>query len=271
MKKRTTIAIAVILLLSLLTTSCSLLSGYNDYSSYTSAFKKTFDTDSMELGTTVKASLDGGTSMTSTGTFKLKGMKSSAPQFINVMTINGQTVTQFCDGQTVYTDDGTEGGKNKMSIGTSNDPQPQAQKQNAEFSYDSYISEFSSMIDAGKIKEMNTIEPIAEKYVDKITTKDVDGGKQYDVVLLPAIIDELKDKFLNEGSSNQNSPTVDFDTITYTAIVKDGYIAQITFNFNLGITAPGDTAAQKATVELTIKPVNPGTAVSFDLPSTDGF
>jgi len=92
------------------------------------------------------------------------------------------------------------------------------------------------------------------------------------VVLLPAIIDELKSKFLNDsGSSNPNSPTVEFDSITYSAKVKDGFVTQIEFNFKLSITAPGDTEAKKATVALTIKPVNPGKEVSFDLPSTEGF
>ncbi|MCL2814090.1 MAG: hypothetical protein FWD23_05770 [Oscillospiraceae bacterium] len=268
MGKKIIIGILALILVGMNTVGCSLFSAYNDYSTYSSAFKKTFDTDSMELTTGVKASLDGGTEISSTGTFKLKGMKGT-PQFINIMTISGQTVTQFCDGEFVYTDDGAS--KNKMKLGQSSEPQPQQQKQNAEFSYDSYISEFSSLIDAGKIKEMSSLEPIAEKYVDKITATDANGGKQFDVVMLPAIVDELKSKFLNESSTNQNSPTVDVDAITYSATVKDGYVVQIVFNFKLSITAPGDDAAKKATVDLTLKPVNPGQEVSFDLPSTDGF
>ena len=264
------IVISIILIISLGTfiTGCSFFSAYSDYSAYSSAFKKTFDIDSMELSTGVKASLDGGSEISSTGTFKLKGMKST-PQFINTMTIDGKTVTQFCDGENVYTDDGTN--KNKMKLGESSEPQPRQEKQNSEFSYDSYISEFSSLIDAGKIKEMSSLEPIAEKYVDKITASDKNGGKQFDVVMLPAIVDELKSKFLNDNSTNPNSPTVEIDEITYSATVKDGYVSQIVFNFKMSITAPSDTEAKKATVELTLKPVNPGQEVSFDLPSTDGF
>ena len=263
------IAIIAIILITVNTAACALFGAYNDYSTYSSAFNKTFKTDSMELTTIVKASFDDGSAnISSTGNFKLKGMNST-PQFINAMTIGGQEVTQFCDGEYVYTDDGAS--KNKMKLGASAEPQPQQQKQDAAFSYESYISEFSSLIDAGKIKEMNSLEPVAEKYVDKITSKDADGGKQFDVVLLPAIVDELKSKFLNDGATTPNSPTVEVNTITYSVTIKDGYVAQIAFNFELSITAPGDDAAKKATVELTLKPVNPGQSVSFDLPNTDGF
>ena len=273
MKKKlikATTGISAILLICVITAGCALFSAYNDYSSYSSAFKKTFGNDSMEVNTSVKASLDGGADVSSTGNFKLKGMNST-PQFINSMIISGQTITQFCDGEYVYTDDGAN--KNKMKLGESADPQPQQQKQNAEFSYDSYISEFSSLIDAGKIKEMSSLEPVAEKYVDKITSKDTSDGKQFDVVLLPAIVDELKSKFLNDSasSSNQNSPTVEVDSIKYSATVKDGYVSQIVFNFELSITAPSDDTAKKATVDLTIQPVNAGQPVTFELPDADGF
>ena len=290
-----------------------------DYSLYSNAFKKTFDVDSMELSTSVKASIDGGATVTSTGTFKLKGTKAT-PQFINTMTMDGKNITQFCDGEYMYTDDGTN--KNKIKLGASPDQQtpqpqdsqpgsqpqdsqpgsqpqdsqpgsqpqdsqpgsqpqdsqpgsqpqdPQSQQQNEEPSLDSYIEGFSGLIDAGKIKEMNSLEPIAEKYIESITAKDIDNGKQFDVVLLPEIVKELKSKLISENSNVENSPTVEVNTIKYSATIKDGYVSQIVFYFDLNVTASNDTVAKKVTVELTLKPVNPGQAVTFDLPSTAGF
>ena len=114
MSKKITIGIILLILFGMVATGCGLIGGFQDYQNYSSAFKKTFGGDSMELNTSVKASLDGGSDVTSTGTFKLKGMPSS-PQFVNTMTIGGQTVTQFCDGEFVYTDDGAT--KNKMKLG----------------------------------------------------------------------------------------------------------------------------------------------------------
>ena len=247
-----------------------------DYVLYSNAFKKTFGVDSMEYSTSVKATLDS-TTMNATGNFKLKGMKSSSPQFINTMTISGETITQFCDGEYIYTEDG--GSKNKMKIGGGADPTPeptpqQQGKENEEFSYEAYISEFASLIDATKLKDIGSIEPIDEKYIEKINTSDKDGGKQFDVELNPSIIDWLSDKILSEGSSTSNSPnspTVVIDAIKYSALVKDGYVSQIAFSLDISVTAAGDTEAQKAVVDLTIKPVNPGKEVSFDLPSTEGF
>jgi len=261
----------IVLLFGIFAAGC----GATAYITYSNAFKQTFDVDSMELKTTVKASLDGGTSITSTGTFKLKDMKSAnAPQFLNIMEIDGKTITQFCDGNNVYTDDGQS--KNKMALGNDskpadNMPQEHEQKNNSAFTYEAYISEFSSMIDAGKIKEMSSIEPIAEKYVVEIKTSSVSGGKQYDVELLPAFLTEIKSSFLNESADSANSPEVEADSIAYSAIIKNGFVDEITFTFGLSIKAPGDDEAKKADVILTLKPVNPGQEVSFDLPSTDGF
>jgi len=277
MSKKLTVSIIFLILFGMFITGCGLIGGVKDYKTYSDAFKKTFGVDSMELNTSVKASFDGESEISSTGTFKFKGMKST-PQFINTMIIGGSTVTQFCDGETVYTDDGTPNGKNKTPLGgggtpENKQPQEQQQKQESAFSYDSYLSEFSSLIDAGKIKEMGSLEPVGEEFVVSIETKDVSGGKQFDVVLLPSIVSKLKSKFLNDnGSSNANSPTVVVDdNIIYSVIIKDGYVTQITFNFKLSVTAPGSDEAKKATVDLTLTPVNPGQAVSFDLPSTEGF
>jgi len=267
MSKKIVIGALFLILFGVFAAGC----GSVDYMTYSDAFKKTFG-DSLELNTSVKASLDGGSTITSTGTFKLKGMESGNPQFINTMVIDGKTVTQFCDGEFVYTDDGAS--KNKMKIGGGGDEKggpPNPQKDSSEFSYDSYLTEFSSLIDAAKIKEMGSLEPIAEKYVDKISSTDLGGGKQFDVVLLPAIVDELKSKFLDDRATTQNSPTINVEAIKYSATIKDGYVQEIVFNFEMNITAPGDSTAKEATVDLTIKPVNPGQAVEFDLPGTEGF
>jgi len=265
MNKKVILTICAVVIIAIIIVAAYLLYSAGDYSLYSNAFKKTFNVDSMELNTSVQASIDG-SNISSTGNFKLKGMNST-PQFINTMTIGGQTITQFSDGEKVYTDDGTN--KNKMQMGEN--PQPRQEKENTGFSYDAYISEFSNLIDASKIKELNSLEPVAEKYVDKISKKDTDAGKQFDITLLPQAVDELVSKFLSENLSSQNSPTVSVNSITYSATVSDGYVAKIVFKLDLNVTAPGETEAKKAIIDFTITPVNPGKAVSFDLPSTDSF
>ena len=240
----------------------------SDYSLYSNAFKKTFDVNSMELDTSVKATVDDGMNISSTGNFKVTDMNANT-QFINSMNINGQSVVQFSDGSYIYTDDGSS--KNKTRMG--GDPEPKQQEKDSDsFSFDAYISEFSGLLDASKIKELNAFEPIAEKYVDNIETVSVSGGKKFIVTLLPQAVDELVNTFINENLSNKNmSPTIDINSMTYTATVVSDYVSEIAFNIDMNVTAPGENTAKRASVDFVIKPVNPGQQVSFSLPSTDGF
>jgi hypothetical protein len=239
----------------------------SDYNVYTSAFKKTFNTSSMEFNTSVKATVDSST-VNSTGNFKLKGMNST-PQFINTMTISGNTVTQFSDGSYIYTDDGAS--KNKIQMGAT--PQVRNEKDGAAFTYDDYISEFSSLIDASKIKSIGSMEPIEEKYVEKITTSRSGNNRRFEVTLLPAAVDEYVSAFVSENLTNQSmAPDVTAKKVVYTATTDgSGYLTEVSIKLTLDVIAPNDTVTKEVTVDFAIKPVNPGKSVSFNLPSTDGF
>ncbi|MCL2034049.1 MAG: hypothetical protein FWG94_04870 [Oscillospiraceae bacterium] len=263
--KKAIISVCIVLLLVAAAAAVYFIYSSSGYSAYSGAFKKTFNTDSMELNTSVKAVVDGAT-VSSTGNFKLKGMNTT-PQFLNVMTVGGQTVTQFSDGVYIYTDDGQS--KNKMEMGAT--PDPHREKENAQFSMDSYLSEFSSLLDASKIKELNSLEPVAERYVEKISVSNVSGGKRFEVTLLPAAIDELVGTFISEKLSNELSPEVAWKSVVYTATVSNGYVSEIAFKLNLDVTPPNETVLRDVTVDFIISPVNPGRPVAFDLPDTSGF
>lgn len=268
MNKKTIITICVAVLVIAAGVAAFLVYSNSDYSVYSSAFKKTFGLDSMELDTSVTAKVDG-TTTTSTGNFTLTG-KSSTPNFVNVMTIGGQTITQFCDGKYIYTDDGRT--KSKVQMGASQQPQQRQEKDGGSFTYEAYVSEFSSLLDANKIKELNSLEPVAEKYVDKITSTNSGSVRQLEVTLLPAAVDELVAKFLSENLSNQSmSPTVAAKKVVYTVMVSNGYITEIAFNLLLDVTAPNEASAKEVIVDFTLTPVNPGQAVNLTLPSTGGF
>ena len=268
MSKKVIIIIIVAVVVIAAAIGAYLIFSGSDYSKYSKAFDNTFDTDSMEFDTKVIAELDDGTRITSTGNFRIKGMDTN-PQFINTMNIDGQTVTQFSDGDFIYTDDGMN--RNKMSIG--GDPTPkQDERESADYSIDAYISEFSGLIDASKIRQISALEAVAERYVDKIESESVSGGTKFIVTLLPQAVDELVENFLSENLSNQSmSPTVDIFAVTYSATVVSDYVTEIAFSIDMDVTAPNSNTVERVTVDLYINPVNPGRSVSFDLPSTDGF
>ena len=267
-KKAIIIAIVAIVVIAAAVGVYLIFSG-SDYSLYSKAFDKTFKADSLELDTTVNAVVDGGSNIAATGNFKLKDMNSESPQFINTMTFDDQTITQFSDGRYIYTDDGRN--KNKISLG--DEPTPMQNKEsNAGFSIDAYISEFSGMLDASMIKKLNALEAVDEKLVDKIESSSVSGGKKFIVTLLPQAVDEMMDTFLNDNLSDKSmSPTINLNSIVYTATVVSDYISEIAFSLDMNVTAPGEQTASRVTVDLSFKPVNAGQQISFSLPSTDGF
>jgi len=270
MKNKKVLPIIIVIVVVLAAVAAYLIYANSGYSVYKNAFSKTFGGDSMDLNTSVNATLDG-SSISSTGSFKVKGFKTDPDnaQFLNTMNIDGKEIVQFSDGQYIYTDDGNS--KNKISMSGA-DPTPRQEKENTEFSFDAYISEFSSLLDAGKIKELQSLEAVDEKYVSKITTSDVSGGKKYVVELLPELITKLTDTFLEENISTQSlKPTVDMKKVIYSVVIKNGYVSEIAFNLELDVTAPGESTAKAAVVEFSIKPQNPGQEVDFSLPSTDGF
>jgi len=268
MNKKVLIIIIVAVVVIAAAIGVYLIFSGGDYSVYTKAFKNTFDVNSMELNTSVKASVDGGSSITSTGSFMVKDINGNT-QFVNDMNMDGRNILQFSDGEFIYTDDGQN--KNKVRLG--GDPEPkQQERQGEDFSFDAYISEFSSLLDASKIKELNAFEPVAEKFVDKIESSSVNGGKKFIVTLLPAAVDELVDTFLSENLSDKNmSPTIVINSIVYSATVVSNYISEISFKIDMDITAPGESTVKRATVDFVINPVNPGQQVRFDLPDTDEY
>jgi len=235
----------------------------SSYFVYMNAFMNTFDVNSIALNTSVVASLDGGSSITSTGTLMMQNMDANM-QFINDMYIDGLNVLQVCDGEYVYTI--SSQGFNKIRLGSEPEPKEQ-ENQNEDFSFDAYISEFSGLLEASKIVELNSFGPVAEKYIDNIETVYVSGGKKLIITLLDEAVDELIGIILSENLSGRDvRPDIEINSITYSVTVITDLIFEINFNIDMDITAPGDLTTRRATVDFMIEPSDPGQPVSFMLP-----
>lgn len=236
------------------------------YTSYARAFDKTTRVGSLEFDTTVTATMDGQTT-TATGNMKLRDFAGSSVNFINTMEIGGQTVTQFCDGENIYQNDG--GAQTAFAVG--DQPQPQGK---GEFSMDAFLQEFTGLLDASKLKDLQ----IADKLDQNIIQSIEKTGDSYIVTLAPQLVDELANSLINasmqEGADN---PTVTVNSFGYVAHQNGGYIDGITYDADLDVDIPaslsgeagGVTKNVRLTVALDI--VNPGTAVEFTLPAADGY
>jgi len=270
MNKKIIIGIIAAVVVIALAVGAYLIFSSNNYSLYTKAFKNTFDVDSMNLKTNVKAVMTADNSgIEATGSFKISGMQTPPTKFVNTMKIMEMTITQFSDGVYLYTDDGTN--KNKIKLGDQPDSKEE-EREYQDFSFEAYVGEFTSLLDVSKIKQLNALEPVAEKYVDKIETQSVTGGKKFTVTLLPQAIDELIATFLSENLTNKSlSPKVKVNSISYLVTISNNYISEILFRINMDVTAPNENTAKNIRVDFTITPVNPGSAVKVELPSTAGF
>ncbi len=239
----------------------------NPYTSYARAFDKTTSVGSLEFNTAMTATM-GGETTTATGNMKLRDFSGPNVNFLNTMDIGDQTITQFCDGENIYQDNGGE----QTAFAVGDQPQP-AEK--GEFSMEAFLQEFSGLLDASKLKDLQ----IADKLDSNIIQNIEKSGSNYNVTLAPQLVDELAASLINssmeEGADN---PTVSVNSFSYVAHEDaNGYIDTITYKADMDVTIPASLSGEDRDItenvelDVALQVVNPGKPVNFDLPDTDGY
>ncbi|MDR1532982.1 MAG: hypothetical protein LBS62_12535 [Clostridiales bacterium] len=267
MKSKIIIAAAVILVIVAAAVVYFTTSAYNGYSG---AFDKSAKVNGTEYQTTVKVTVDGQVT-TATGNFKIRDITSKV-NFLNVMDINGTRVTQFTDGEYIYTDDGQA--RTKFKIG---EKVQQTQKEPGAFDLENYIQEFSGLLDASKIKDLKIAEKLDQRIIEKITKRSVAGGTEYDVTLAAQLVNDIFKSIVNSEAQGGVNPECELKSFAYTAAVNGAnYIGGITYKADMDVTFPtaltgGGDETKSIQLELNLAVVNPGTPASFTLPDTSGF
>jgi hypothetical protein len=269
MKKALPVILTVIVLLG--AGAAYFIYSSSAYTGYSEAFNKTSKITSTEYDTAVKATVDG-QATTATGNMKIRDITTNV-NFINEMDIGGQRVTQFCDGEYIYMD--ADGQKTKFKIGE----KPESnQRERGEFSMDSYIQEFSMLLDASKIKDLKIAEKLSRNIVQKITKESVSAGTEYKVTLAPGLVDDIFQSALDDQLGEASAPQCTLQSFNYTATAnQDKYIDSITYYMDMDVVFPaaltGEAADSEKRVELevTLEYVNPGQPADFTLPGADGY
>ncbi|MDR1061044.1 MAG: hypothetical protein LBL83_07520 [Clostridiales bacterium] len=242
------------------------------YSGYSGAFDKTARVNGTEYATEVKMTVDGQTTE-ATGSFKIRDIATKV-NFVNVMSIGGAQVTQFTDGDYIYVDDGQA--KSKFKIG---EKTQQAQKAPGEFSMDSYIQEFSGLLDASRIKDLKIAEKLDQRIIEKITKKSLaGGGAEYSVTLAAQLVDDIFASVVgSESGGGGADPSCSLKSFSYTATANGAnYIDSIAYRIDLDATFPdaltgsGDQT-RSMQIDLSMKVVNPGAPAEFSLPDASGY
>ncbi len=263
------------LILSCLTlASCS----GNAYGSYAAAYKKVSANGGMCAEFDLTLEMDGVKTETE-GKFSLDTSDGKNILYYE-MEVDGSEIIQFSDGEYLYTD--TDGHKIKYALNSkpsaSSDKEEVAQKNDSDSVFDTeqFLNEFSSFLEAGKIKELGLLSPIEKAAVTDVSVENN--------VYTLSFSDKLVQKYLNIMIANETQST-DGDTLNidelknfkYTATVTGDIVTDVVYSGVITVEVPaslmasGEAASYEMDLEIAITFVNPGEAVEVEIPSTDGY
>lgn len=272
MKKNYVKCAAVITLTSLLLAAC----GGDAYSSYAAAYNKVSENGGMDADIDMTVKMDG-TTTKSSGNFKLDTSDNNNILYYE-MKVDGSAVTQFSDGKYLYTD--SNGDKTKYAL----DSKPSAankdksdQKEAAStFDTSAFLSEFSSCLEAGKIKELGLLSPVQKNAVTKVSEKD----GVYTLEFSDSIVKKYLNTLIANETQSTGGDTLKIDEMkdfSYKAAVKNNVVTDVTYSGKIIVNVPASLMSsgkdESYDMDFTIKVsfVNPGDAVKVTLPSTDDY
>lgn len=252
--------------------------GSDVYNGYAAAFNKVTAKGGMEAEFDVDLEMDG-EKQECKGDFKLD-TSGDANLLYYEMETDDNNFIQFSDGEYVYTDAGDK--KSKYSITGSSttisaEPEDKVEeKSSGTFDTSAFLSEFSSFMEAGKIKELGLLSPIEKAAISSIKKE----GDTYKLTFSDALVKKYLNTLVKNETGKSADETIQIDELkdfTYEATEKDGMITDIVYKGVLTVDVPGslltsgEDASYPLDLNIKIKFVNPGEAVSVDLPSTDDY
>lgn len=271
LSKGTSVLLLAVLLCALLLCAC----GSDPYTEYAAAYNKVSANGCIDADINAVLTLDGQTN-TYNGNFKVDSKNNL---LYYEMTADGNTTTQFSDGSYLYTARGNDKVKYSLSGGKPSAPAAeggqQPEQDSPEFNTSDFLNEFSSFLEAGKIKELGLLDPIPKAAV----TKTVKNGDTYSLTVANSLVERFVNTMaVNQSSSGGDTVQVkDLKNFSYTATVKNGFVKETVYAGDVTVTVPAslmsDGNAQEYTVnfKVTINFNNPGEMVTISLPATDEY
>lgn len=251
--------------------------GGDAYSEYAAAYNQISAKGGIDANIDAKVTMDGETKEYS-GNFKVDNTNNA---IYYEMTSDGQTTTQFSDGTYLYTERGDQktkyelGGNKPTSAPSQNSKgqKPEKEGEAPEFKTAEFLNEFSSFLDAGKIKELGLLEPIDGIAVSK-TTKN---GDVYTLEVADSIVKKFLNTMATEQAGDDTVQVTDLQNFTYNATVKDGVVTKTSYSGDMTVNVPGSLKSDGKDAEYTLnfeidlEFVNPGSTVNITLPDSSEF
>ena len=270
-KKSVAAVTAAILAMGTLT-ACG---GGDAYNGYASAYNKVTANGGMEAKFDLDLTMDG-EKVESEGDFKLDTSGSNNILYYE-MTTGDNEIIQFSDGEYLYTDMDNKKTKYKLDSKPSGNSDMEKSKENASgFETNAFLSEFSSFLEAGKIKELGLLSPVEKAAVSSIKK----NGSTYELVFSDALVKKYLNTLVQNETGKGADETIQIDELkdfTYKATESNGMISKVEYSGTLIVNVPaslssdGEDKTYDLDMDIEIEFVNPGESVTVDLPSTDGF
>ena len=257
-------------------TTLTACGGGGDYNGYASAYNKVTANGGMEAKFDVDLEMDG-EKVESEGDFKLDTSGDNNILYYEMST-GDNDIIQFSDGEYIYTDMGDAKSKYKLDSQPSggNQKVEEAKESTDGFDTTAFLSEFSSFMEAGKIKELGLLSPIEKAAISSIKK----NGDTYELTFSDSLVKKYLNTLVQNETGKSADETIQIDELndfTYKATEKDGVITNVEYSGVLKVNVPGslmsdgNDAEYDLDMNIDIEFVNPGSSVDVELPSTDGF
>lgn len=279
--KAITAAAAAVTAITMLT-ACN---SKDDYSSYASAYKKVTANGGMNADFDLTLKMDGVTTK-SEGNFKLDTSGGNNILYYTMKT-DGNNIVQFSDGSYIYTE--SDGHKTKFSLNTKpsasgdkSEVKKKDEQSNGTGSFNSkeFLKEFSSFLEAGKIKEMGLLSPVEKGAIKSISSEGSSDNQTFTLEFSESLVKKYLNIMIENQTKKSGSNALTIDEIrgfSHKAQAKDGIITSTVYSGVIKVTVPaslmttGEQTSYDMDFTIDITFVDPGNAVSVSLPSTDGF
>ena len=251
----------------------------NAYDTYSNAYRSVTANGGFDADLDAVFVMDG-EEKEATGNFKVDNSGDKTLLYLEVE-VNGETVTQFSDGEYLYVD--ARGQKSKHVLGekeedenSRKEPEKEGEEEKSapEFDTTQFLEEFASCLEAGKIQELGLLSPLDKSIVSK--TK-VDGNT-YSLQVSGLALSRMEEVLASSINMEENSVAVkDLKDFTYDAVVEDNLVTSVTYGGNMtvdvGKAVSGTGSDETYTLDMTITATfnNPGEAVTVEIPDTAGY
>ena len=256
-------------------TACGGSDVYNDYAA---AYNKVTAKGGMEAQFDVTLEMDG-EEQNYQGDFKLDTSGSDFKLYYEMDYADG-TITEFSDGDYIYLDRNDKKIKYSLSDTSISDDhgsdESSKDSDGATFDTASFLSQFYTFMEAGKIRQLGLLAPIEKAAISKIEK----NGDTYKLTFSDALVKKYLNTLVQNETGKNADETIQINELndfTYEATEKNGMISEIVYSGVLKVDVPGSllTSGEDATYDLNMNIkttfVNPGESVSIDLPDTSEY